>query len=193
MNTDKYLEGILKQFEYYKSLADKAVAQIADECLFSQINENSNSIAIIMKHMSGNMHSRWTDFLTSDLEKSWINRDDEFINSFNSKSALLIYWEAGWALLFETIKALKPNDLDKIVFIRNQGHTVNEAINRQLAHYAYHVGQIVLLAKIYATEWKTLSIAKGDSKNYNNDKFQKEQEIVHFTEEYLENNVKKKL
>jgi hypothetical protein len=193
MNTDKYLEGILKQFEYYKSLADKAVAQIADECLFSQINENSNSIAIIMKHMSGNMHSRWTDFLTSDGEKSWRNRDDEFINSFNSKSALLIYWEAGWALLFETIKALKPNDLDKIVFIRNQGHTVNEAINRQLAHYAYHVGQIVLLAKIYATEWKTLSIAKGDSKNYNNDKFQKEQEIVHFTEEYLENNVKKKL
>ena len=138
----------------------------------------------MVKHLVGNMLSRWTNFLTEDGEKEWRNRDDEFINNFNSKEEIIAAWESGWFCLFKAIKSLTPEGLERIIYIRNGGHTVTEAINRQLAHYAYHVGQIVFLGKLLKSDnWKSLSIPKGDSSKYNNDKFSKDKGCRHFTED----------
>ena len=145
-----YLESIKKQFDYYKLLGEKTINQIPSEALFWQYNEESNSIAIIVGHLWGNMLSRWTDFLTTDGEKDFRNRDAEFENTIKTKSELLKKWETGWQCLFEAINSLEENDLGKTIFIRNMGHTVTEAINRQLAHYAYHVGQIVYIGRMAA-------------------------------------------
>jgi hypothetical protein len=184
MNTN-YLESAMKQFEYYKMLGEKTFAQLADEQLFWQYNENSNSIAIIVNHLWGNMLSRWSDFLTTDGEKEWRNRDAEFERSISTKQELTDKWNEGWAVFLTTLKSLKEEDLNKIIYIRNQGHTVLEAINRQLAHYPYHVGQIVFIGKMCTEQWGSLSIPKGNSKLYNENKFSKPKERGHFTDEFL--------
>jgi hypothetical protein len=186
MTNNNYLDGIRKQFEYYKMLGDKTFAQLTDEQLFWQYNSNSNSIAIIVKHLSGNMRSRWTNFLTSDGEKSWRNRDKEFENDITTRQALLDTWNEGWDCLFDTLEVLTFTDLGKVVYIRNQAHTVAEAINRQLAHYPYHIGQIVFIGKMLAdNKWITLSIPKGKSEDYNTEKFANPKEKGHFTDEFL--------
>lgn len=183
-----YINSAIKQFEYYKQLAEKAMTQLKDEQLFYVPSPESNSIAIIVQHLAGNMLSRWTDFLTSDGEKEWRNRDAEFEFIIKNKQELDALWNKGWEVCLNTLKSLNNEDLEKVIYIRNQGHTVLEAINRQLAHYPYHVGQIVFLAKLLVTQsWQTLSIAKNQSENYNADKFSKDKSIGHFTDEYLKN------
>lgn len=181
-----YLESVIKQFEYYKMLGDKTFAQIPDEKLFWQYNYNTNSIAVIVKHLWGNMLSRWTDFLTTDGEKEWRNRDAEFENDIATKQEMLNKWNAGWSLFLDTLKSLKEENLQKTVYIRNQGHSVMEAINRQLAHYSYHI-EIVFIGKMCADKWISLSIPKGNSKYFNNDKFSKPKHKAHFTDEFLKN------
>lgn len=181
-----YLESVIKQLEYYKMLGDKTLAQVPDEKLFWQYNADSNSIATIIKHLSGNMLSRWTDFLTTDGEKEWRNRDDEFENDIATRQELLSKWENGWKVFLDTLKALKEKDLETTIYIRNQGHTVMEAINRQLAHYPYHIGQIVFIGKMCAEQWTSLSIPKGNSKQFNDDKFSKPKHTAHFTDEFLD-------
>ena len=181
---NSYLSSITKQFEYYKSLGDKTIKQLSFEDLQWQSNEDSNSVAIIVKHIAGNMLSRWTNFLTEDGEKTWRHRDEEFIDSFNSIEDLIAAWESGWLCLFNALKPLKEEDLERIIYIRNQGHTVTEAINRQLTHYSYHIGQMVFLGKlIKGEEWQSLSIPKGNSKMYNAEKFSKEKGRRHFTDD----------
>ena len=184
--TNDYLSSVKKQFEYYKMIGDKTFSQLQDDKLFWQYNDDSNSIATIVKHLWGNMISRWTDFLTSDGEKEYRNRDAEFENDINSREELLDKWEEGWNCLFNAINSLTKDDLDKIIFTRNQGHTVTEAINRQLAHYPYHIGQIVFLGKMLVENgWNSLSIPKGNSQSYNRDKFSKSKQRGHFTDEFL--------
>ncbi|WP_395077525.1 DUF1572 family protein [Flavobacterium sp.] len=181
-----YLESIKKQFLYYKTIAEKAMEQLETEQLFEIANENSNSIATIIKHMSGNMISRWTNFLTTDGEKQWRNRDSEFMETLQTKEDLFIIWEKGWKCLFAVINDLKSEELMTIIYIRNEGQTVVEAINRQLSHYPYHIGQIVFYAKMLKkTEWNSLSIPKNKSSNYNVDKFSKEKSIKNFNDAEL--------
>lgn len=181
-----YLTSAIKQFEYYKLLAEKTFDQVPEEKLFWQYNEDSNSIATIVKHLSGNMQSRWTDIFNSDGEKEWRNRDAEFVNDIKLRSDMLEYWNKGWSTLFDTLNSLADEDLSKIIYIRNEGHTVMDAINRQLAHYSYHIGQIVYIGKLIAgANWKTLSIARGASDQYNQEKFNAPKQIVHFTDEFL--------
>ncbi|HMP92693.1 MAG TPA: DUF1572 family protein [Phnomibacter sp.] len=183
-----YLTSAIKQFEYYKMLGEKTFAQIPDEALFWQYNDNSNSIATIVKHLWGNMLSRWTDFLTSDGEKDWRNRDAEFENDIHTKQEVLHKWQEGWSLFLQVLKTLNPHDLERTIYIRNEGHTVLEAINRQLAHYPYHVGQIVFVGKMWAQHWHSLSIPKGQSKSYNDKKFADPRQHKHFTDEFLNPN-----
>ncbi len=179
-----YLESVRKQFQYYRSLGEKTFEQIPEEKLFWQYNEESNSIAMIVKHLHGNMRSRWTDFLTTDGEKEWRKRDQEFENDIRSREELLDKWNEGWTCLFEALNELNDNDLEKIIYIRNMGHTVSEAINRQLAHYPYHVGQIVYIGKMVMDEkWRSLSIPRGKSGDYNREKFSKPKEKRHFTDD----------
>ncbi len=185
MTTD-FLYSVKKQFEYYKMLGDKTFAQLSNEQLFWQHNQESNSIATIVKHLWGNMLSRWTDFLTTDGEKEWRKRDEEFDNDIENKDELLTKWNAGWQCLFDAISSLTKSDLTKEIFIRNQGHTILEAISRQLAHYPYHVGQIVFIGKMLCdNNWTSLSIPKGNSKEYNAGKFSKPKHKQHSTDEYL--------
>ena len=187
MNTsESYLESIKKQFLYYKTLGEKAIAQLEPEQLFVTVNEDTNSIAIIIKHLSGNMLSRWTDFLTTDGEKEWRNRDEEFESDIQSKEEIMTTWEKGWKCLFDALNSLHPNQLSDIIYIRNEGHTIIEAINRQLAHYPYHVGQIVFYAKqLKNSSWQSLSIPKKESNSYNAIKFAQEKEIKNFTDDEL--------
>lgn len=181
-----YLDSVKKQFLYYKTLGEKAIEQLEPEQLFVAINDDTNSIAVIVKHLSGNMLSRWTDFLTSDGEKEWRNRDGEFVSDFENKTAMMAFWIEGWNCLFNALDSLTPEQLTTIIYIRNEGHTVVEAINRQLAHYPYHVGQIVFYAKMLKkTEWTSLSIPKNKSNSYNADKFSKEKSIRNFTDDEL--------
>jgi hypothetical protein len=182
---DNYLESATRQFEYYKMLGEKTFEQLSEQDLFWQYNDQSNSIATIVKHLWGNMMSRWTDFLTTDGEKESRNRDAEFENDITTKEEMLNKWNEGWDVLLNTLTALQEDDLLKIIYIRNQGHTVLEAINRQLAHYPYHIGQIIYLGKMRANNWDSLSIPKGNSERYNADKFSKPKQTQHFTEEYL--------
>jgi hypothetical protein len=179
-----YLSSAIKQFEYYKMLGEKAMNQLPDEALFWQYNQESNSIAVIVNHITGNMMSRFTDFLTTDGEKAWRNRDAEFENNFADRNALLDQWDKGWNCLLSTLKALSEEQLENIVYIRNDGHTVVEAINRQLAHYPYHIGQIVFIAKMAADEkWESLSIPRNKSNDYNSRKFTQEKARRHFTDD----------
>jgi hypothetical protein len=181
---NSYLTSTIKQFEYYKSLGDKTFSQLTFEDLQNEIAKDANSISIIVKHIIGNMLSRWTHFLTEDGEKEWRQRDREFEDTYDTKEELITDWEKGWNCLFDAIKSLNENDLEAIVYIRNQGHTVTEAINRQLTHYSYHVGQIVFLGKVLkGNQWQSLSIPKGHSKKYNAEKFSKEKSKKHFTDD----------
>ncbi len=165
---NNYLQSAAQQFTNYKLLAEKTFAQLSDEQLCWQYNETSNSVAIIVKHLWGNMLSRWTDFLTADGEKEWRRRDAEFDNDLESREAIMLKWEEGWACFFTTLGSLSAKDLSKEIFIRAQPLSVMEAINRQLTHYAYHVGQIVFLGKMLSNDkWQTLSISKGNSIAYN--------------------------
>ncbi|WP_345952690.1 DUF1572 domain-containing protein [Mucilaginibacter sp. PAMB04168] len=182
---NEYLQSAIKQFEYYKMLGEKTFEQLTDDQLFWQANVESNSIAVIVKHLSGNMLSRWTDLLTTDGEKPWRNRDAEFNNDMISRSDMLNCWNEGWQTLLDALYALQPGDLEKIIYIRNQGHSVLEAINRQLAHYPYHIGQIVFIGKKLAGQWTSLSIPRGKSVGYNTDKFSKPKRRQHFTDEIL--------
>ncbi|MFO0892754.1 MAG: DUF1572 family protein [Isosphaeraceae bacterium] len=162
------IEGALTAFRSSKSLADKAVAQLTDEKLHIALDGNTNSIAVIMKHVAGNLLSRWTDFLTSDGEKPWRDRDGEFIDSLTTRGELLAYWESGWQRLFDSLSALTADDLGKSVTIRGEAHSVPLAIQRSLAHCGYHVGQIVLIARILAGDkWDTLTIPRGASAGFN--------------------------
>ena len=177
------LQNIIKQFKYYKSLGDKTMEQLTFAELKKEFAEDANSISIIAKHMVGNMLSRWTNFLTEDGEKTWRQRDSEFEDTYNSKEELISEWNKGWGCLFDALKSLKEEDLQNIIYIRNEGHTVIDAINRQLAHYPYHVGQIVFLGKlIKGKNWQSLSIPKGKSTIYNKEKFSKEKGKRHFTD-----------
>ncbi|MDY7395414.1 DUF1572 family protein [Aureibaculum sp. 2210JD6-5] len=179
-----YIESIQKQFAYYKSLGDKTFEQINDAEIHWQFNEDSNSIAIIVKHIVGNMLSRWTNFYTEDGEKEWRHRDTEFEDTYTSKAEMVTAWNKGWNCLFEIIKPVKPKDLQRIVYIRSEGHTVLEAINRQLCHYAYHTGQLVYVGKlIKGNQWKSLSIPKNQSSAYNKEKFDNEKHRGHFTDD----------
>jgi hypothetical protein len=185
MNTG-YLESVKKQFGYYKMLGEKTFAQLTDEQLFWQYNEASNSVATIVKHLWGNMLSRWTDFLTTDGEKAWRRRDAEFDNDIDTREEMLAKWQEGWDCLFNAIDPLTEADLTREIYIRNQGHTVMEAINRQLAHYPYHVGQIVFIGKVACgDQWASLSIPKGKSGAFNAEKFSRPKHKQHFTDEFL--------
>jgi hypothetical protein len=164
-----YFEDAVSALKAYKKMADKAIAQLNDDELFVTLDEESNSVAVIMKHMAGNMFSRWTDFLTSDGEKPDRNRDMEFVIEANTtKQDVLDYWERGWACVFAAIEPLTLEDFEKTVMIRGEKHTIVQAINRQLMHYSYHIGQIVFLAKHFrSTEWSSLSIPRNKSAEFN--------------------------
>ena len=212
---EDFLRSANRQFLYYKTLGEKAIEQLEPEQLFISLNEDTNSIAIIVKHLHGNMLSRWTDFLTTDGEKENRNRDEEFDESVNistseprhpelvsgsqemlkqvqhdkaeienKKAELLKNWNEGWKCLFDALNSLKPEELSNIIYIRNEGHTALEAINRQLAHYPYHIGQIVFIAKMAAGEkWEALSIPRNKSNDYNARKFTNEKSVRHFTDD----------
>ncbi|HSQ43437.1 MAG TPA: DUF1572 domain-containing protein [Ginsengibacter sp.] len=169
--TNDYLADVKKRFEDYKMLGEKTFAQVPDEKLFWKFNEESNSIATIVKHLWGNMLSRWTNFLTTDGEKESRNRDAEFENDITTRGELIEKWNEGWSCLFGALNSLTAADLQKEIYIRNQGHTVMEAINRQLAHYPYHVGQIVFIGKMSSDNWASLSIPKGNSNDFNGKMF----------------------
>ena len=166
--TQEFLASAIRRLKYYKDLGDKTIEQLTDIDFNYQPTGESNSIAIIIQHMAGNMLSRWTNFLTEDGEKEWRQRDDEFeIHGYN-KQQLLELWEKGWACFFSAIEPLSKKDLKKIIYIRKETLTVIDAINRQLAHYPYHVGQIIFIAKmIKDKKWKNLSIEKNNSESYN--------------------------
>ena len=184
--TTNYLESARKQFEYYKTLGERSIAQLSDEELFWQYNPESNSIGIIVKHLWGNMLSRWTDFLTSDGEKEWRQREAEFDADIKDRQELMEKWNAGWACLFTALDSLNEDNFDTTIYIRNMGHTVVEAINRQMAHYAYHVGQMAYIARmIKGTAWQSLSIPRGESAAYNQAKFAKPKHREHFSEEWI--------
>ena len=183
---DIFLVSVKKQMLYYKTIAEKAIDQLDEEQLFVSVNDDTNSIATIVKHMAGNMLSRWTDFLTSDGEKEWRNRDSEFENTANSKEEILKIWNEGWTCFFKAIEELKPEQLSQIIYIRNEGQTALDAINRQLAHYPYHVGQIVFYAKMLKKDnWTSLTIPKNKSNSYNAEKFAQEKSNKHFTDDEL--------
>jgi uncharacterized damage-inducible protein DinB len=165
---DPFLAAVIAQFHAQKSMAERAVVQLPDEKLRVPQDENTNSIAVIMKHMSGNLISRFTDFLTSDGEKPWRNRDGEFVDDLPTRQALMDYWERGWKVLFETLGSLRAQDLQGTVLIRTQKLGVIDALLRALTHQSYHVGQIVQLARHLAGEkWTVLTIPRGGSQQYN--------------------------
>lgn len=169
---NNYLQSARKQFEYYKLLGEKTFDQLTDEQLFWQYNAESNSIGTIVKHLWGNMMSRWTDFLTTDGEKEWRQREAEFDNDLQSREALLALWNEGWACLFQALDSVNEDNFDTIIYIRNQGHSILEAVNRQLAHYPYHVGQIVFIGKMVKdAAWTSLSIPRGGTQQFNAEKF----------------------
>ena len=163
-----YHADALASFRNYKKLAERAIEQVSDEEFFAAIDEEANSIALIVKHIAGNLRSRWTDFLTTDGEKPDRNRDTEFELIDDTRDRLMNFWEAGWQTLFEAIEPLTLDDFARTITIRGEPHSVVEAINRQLTHYTYHIGQIVLLAKHFrSAEWMTLSVPKNRSADFN--------------------------
>jgi hypothetical protein len=166
--TTSYLEDSLELLRYYKKLADRAMDQVTEEQLYETLDGEANSIAVIVKHMAGNMRSRWTDFLTSDGEKPDRDRDSEFVDPPATRAALLQIWEDGWARVFAALEPLSDADMGRTITIRGEAHSVMQAINRQLGHYANHIGQIVLLAKHFARDrWQTLSVPKNKSAEFN--------------------------
>jgi hypothetical protein len=166
--TSSHLEDSRSLFRYYKKLAEGAMQQVSDDQLFTALDPEMNSIALIVKHIAGNMRSRWTDFLASDGEKPDRNRDSEFVKPATTRGALMKDWESAWSCLFSALEPLSDEDLGRAVTIRGEAHSVTQAINRQLAHYAYHIGQMVFLAKhLQSAQWKSLSIPRGQSDKFN--------------------------
>lgn len=164
----EFVSATINAFEANKRLADRAIEQVPDDKLHTALDDNTNSIAVIVKHIAGNLISRWTDFLTTDGEKPERNRDDEFVDSLGSRADILQLWETGWACLLNTLKSLKLDDLGKTVLIRGEPHSVPLAMERSLGHACYHIGQIVQIARIHAGEnWKTLTIPRGGSEQFN--------------------------
>ncbi|MBP7184571.1 MAG: DUF1572 family protein [Saprospiraceae bacterium] len=188
MTQHNFLATTKLLFDYYKLLGEKAIDQVKSEELLNwHSHENSNSMVQIVRHLSGNMISRWTDFLTSDGEKTWRNRDNEFEDLILTKEELLLCWSKGWDVFFTTYDNLKEEDLVKTIYIRNQGHSVQEAILRQLAHYSYHIGQLVYLAKLLVGEdFVSLSIPKNHSEAYN-EKHQERKDDNFFAKDILQN------
>jgi hypothetical protein len=175
MDIENYLASVKQQSLYYKSLGEKAMAQLEPGQLFTRPNEECNSIAMIVQHMAGNMLSRWTDFLTSDGEKAWRNRDEEFEPRLREREEVMDKWNDGWNCFLNAINQLKPSELKQTIFIRSEPYTVTEAINRQFAHYPYHVGQIVYIAKqLKGKDFVSLSIPKNKSADYNREKFNRD-------------------
>lgn len=169
-----YLKVVVERFKSVKTLGDKTIEQLSEQDIHWTYNQESNSVAVIVKHLSGNMISRWTDFLTSDGEKENRNRDEEFIDDIPSKLEMINVWEKGWDVLIDTLTGLKEEDLLKTIKIRGEKHFVLEAIERQMTHYAYHVGQIVYIGKqLKDSEWKTLSIPRGKSEDYRKEMLEK--------------------
>lgn len=186
-NIEEYLAETIKLFRYYKLLAEKAMNQLEKEQIFYSADvDKINSIAVIINHLHGNIISRFTDFLTADGEKPWRNRDVEFLQPEQDFDDIMEKWEAGWECLFDALKTLLPHQLGDVIYIRNEGHTVLEGIQRQLAHYSMHVGQIVFYSKqLKEGEWNSLSIPPGKSGDYNKEKFELEKQVKNFTEEEM--------
>ena len=171
---NNYITSIIKQFDYYKTAGDKTLQQLSFEEMNWQSHDNSNSVSIIVKHMVGNMLSRWTNFLIEDGEKDWRQREQEFEATYTNKDQLIADWEKGWQCVYDAIKPLKNKDLDRIIYIRNESHTVADTIFRQLGHYSYHIGQLAYIGvSIKNTDWQSLSIPKGQSVQFNSEKFSK--------------------
>jgi hypothetical protein len=180
------IESAKKQFAYYKLLGEKTFLQLSEEQLFWQYNNETNSIGSIVKHLAGNMLSRWTDFLTTDGEKDWRNRESEFENDLTTRLALLELWTQAWDCLFKSLDSINEENIGTEIYIRNQGHSITEAINRQLAHYPYHIGQIVFIGKMILNDkWESLSIPRDNSAQYNAIKFSQPKHKEHFTQEYI--------
>jgi hypothetical protein len=166
--TTSYLRDSLSLFGYYKKLTERAMEQVTEEQLFAVLDGEMNCIAIIVKHLAGNMRSRWIDFLISDGEKADRKRDTEFENPPETRAALMKLWQEGWNYLFTALEALSDADIERTVVIRGEPHSVMQAINRQIAHYAYHCGQVVFLAKhLQANQWKSLTVPRGKSEEFN--------------------------
>ena len=181
--SNNFLNSTLKLTQYYQSLGNRTIQQLEEDDLHWTPGEDGNSIAILVRHVVGNIHSRFTNFLTEDGEKPWRNRDSEFEDDLLNKSEIIAKWNEGWEHLQNVLKDLTETDLEKTVYIRNEGHSVTEAIQRQLAHYAYHVGQIVVIGKmIRGNAWQSLSIPKNQSDIFNKKKFEQEKQIKHFTD-----------
>ena len=177
------IKNLQKEFYHYKALGDRTFEQLDTDQMNWKGSSESSIIGQIVKHMNGNMLSRWTDFLHSDGEKEWRKRDNEFIDTLKTKKTILASWEAGWCCLFNAMDTLKDEDLSKEVFVRNMGQTVLAALHRQLAHYAYHIVQIVFIGKtIKNSDWNCLSIPHGSSKKYNQEKFSKPKRTAHFSD-----------
>ena len=175
---EKSLQGIHRLYRYNKQLTEKSVNQLENMQVHEYVLGSDHSIAVLMKHMSGCLTSLWTNFRTEDGEKPWRKRENEFIDDFDSHSDLIAHWEKGWRILFEAVESISDNELDDIIYIRNEGHTIQEALERSLSHMAYHTGQIVLLAKLLkGEEWSSLSIPKGKTEEYNRKLFESEKSI----------------
>jgi hypothetical protein len=178
-----FITNAVKQFEYYQSLGTKTIDRLTEDELLFQPQPEANSIAMIVQHMVGNMLSRWTDFLTTDGEKEWRNRDEEFAIKNHTKENLLAYWSKGWDCMYDAIKPLTDEDLQKIIYIRNLGQTAQDAIARQLCHYSYHIGQIVYIGIMLKNkDWESLSIPKNKSADYNKALFDQEKTVKHFND-----------
>lgn len=183
-SNSNYLKSVKLLFQYYRLMGDNAFAQISEQAIHWKYNEESNSIAAIVKHIAGNSISRWTDFLTSDGEKEWRDREGEFEDTLVTKADMIAFWNKGWDCLLDALNGLTDDDLMRIIYIRNEGHTVTEAINRQLAHIPSHVGQIIFVAKMIAgAQWQSPTIPKGQSGTFNKEKFSSEKQTKFFTQQ----------
>lgn len=168
MNNSLVIEAAIQTFQSNKKWADKAIAQVSDDRLKVRLHEDTNSLAVIMKHVAGNLRSRWTNFLTEDGEKDWRNRDDEFVDTFADRSEAVAFWDQGWSTVFDALRQLSDEDLSKTVTIRGEPHSVALALQRSLGHTCYHVGQIMLVARMLcAGDWQVLTIPRGQSADYN--------------------------
>jgi len=183
----EFIENTRVLFKYYKSLGDNTFEQLNEQDFFWTPDLKSNSLAVIIQHLAGNMLSRWTDFLISDGEKEWRNREQEFELYLKTKEACLSKWEEGWSCLFEALDSVTADNFNQTVYIRSQGHSIMEAVLRQISHYAYHVGQISYIGRQRAEEWKSLSIPKGKSSEFNANSFSKGERQEHFTDQFLKN------
>lgn len=180
------LQNIARQFLYYKTLGEKAMDQLEPSQWLIQLNEDSNSMAMLVQHLSGNMLSRWTDFRTTDGEKEWRQRDLEFEPVLDSPEAVRKAWDQGWTCFLDALNSIQPEELGHTIYIRNDGHTILDALLRQLAHYPYHIGQMIYLAKVLKqSPWQSLSIPRNNSAQYNSEKFAREKSTRHFTDDEL--------